>query len=114
MAFRYRPRTSEAPVAQMPEGTALHILSIEDGWCRARVAGMEAWVAEADVQVVPSDPEIIAAHAEFAGLAKAEVQVRLDKIATELYFGYRNHELDRSGASIDDIRVVVAGLRVKF
>ena len=39
---------------------------------------------------------------------------KIDKIATELYLGYRNHELDRSGASIDDIRVVVAGLRVKF
>lgn len=91
VAFRYRPRTSEAPVAQMPEGTALHILSIEDGWCRARVAGMEAWVAEADVQVVPSDPEIIAAHAEFAGLAKAEVQARLDKIATE----HKQQEQDR-------------------
>lgn len=83
VAFRYRPRTSEAPVAQMPEGTALHILSIEDGWCRTRVAGMEAWVAEADVQVVPSDPEVIAAHAEFIESAKAEVRVRLDKIAAE-------------------------------
>ena len=39
---------------------------------------------------------------------------KIDKIATELYLGYRNHELDRTGASIDDISVVVAGLRVKF
>ena len=83
VAFRYRPRTSEAPVAQMPDRTALRILSIENGWCRAHVAGMEAWVAEADVQVVPSDPEVIAAHTEFAERAKAQVQERLDMIAAE-------------------------------
>jgi SH3-like domain-containing protein len=83
VAFRYRPRTSEAPVAQMPEGTVLRVLSTEDGWCRVRVASMEAWVAEADVEVVASDPAVLAAHAEFAKLAEAEVQARLDKIAAE-------------------------------
>lgn len=51
VAFRYRPRTSEAPVAQMPEGTVLRVLSTEDGWCRVRVASMEAWVAEADKMI---------------------------------------------------------------
>ena len=83
VAFRYRPRTSEAPVAQMPEGTVLRVLSTEDGWCRVRVASMEAWVAEADVEVVASDPAVLAAHAEFAKIAEAEVQARLDKIAAE-------------------------------
>ena len=39
---------------------------------------------------------------------------KIDKIATELYFGYRNHELDRPGISVDDINVVAAGVRVKF
>ena len=38
----------------------------------------------------------------------------IDKIATELYVGYRNHELDRPGVSIDDIDVGVAGARIKF
>jgi len=83
VAFRYRPRTSEAPVAQMPSGTELHILSSDDGWSRVRVATMEGWVAEADVQVVPSDPEVLAAHAEFAKQTEAEVQARLDLIAAE-------------------------------
>ncbi len=32
----------------------------------------------------------------------------------ELYTAYRNHELDRSGVSIDDIDGVMAGTRVKF
>ena len=39
---------------------------------------------------------------------------RVDKIATELYVGYRNHDLDRPGRSIEDIDVGVAGARIKF
>ncbi len=39
---------------------------------------------------------------------------KIDKIATELYFGYRNHGLDRPGVSVDDIDVIVGGARVKF
>ena len=39
---------------------------------------------------------------------------RVDKIATDLYLGYRNHELDRPGRSIEDIDVGVAGARVRF
>ena len=38
----------------------------------------------------------------------------IDKIATELYFGYRNHDLDRPGVAIDDIDTAVFGARVKF
>jgi hypothetical protein len=56
----------------------------------------------------------LAAVGDEANSWGAFVVQKIDKIATELYFGYRNHELDRSGASNDDIRVVVAGLRVKF
>lgn len=39
---------------------------------------------------------------------------KIDKLATELYFGYRSHELDRPGVSIDDVDAVAGGLRVKF
>jgi len=100
VAFRYRPRTSEAPVSQMPDGTALHILSIEEGWCRVRVAGMEAWVAEAEVQVVPSDPEVIAQHDAFAQATKAELDVRINAIAAE----HKQKEQDR--ADLEAVKLV--------
>lgn len=83
VAFRYRPRTSEAPVAQMPDATQLHVVALEDGWYRARIQGVEAWVAESEVQVVPSDPDVVAASGELGKLMQAAVQVRLDAIAAE-------------------------------
>ena len=91
VAFRYRPRTSEAPVAQLPDGTALHIVSLEDDWYKARIQGIEAWVAEAEVQVVASDPEILKKHGELAAQMQAEVQARLDAIAKDL----KQQEQDR-------------------
>ena len=33
---------------------------------------------------------------------------------TEFYFGYRNYELARPGASFDNLHAVLAGARVKF
>jgi len=33
---------------------------------------------------------------------------------TEVYLGYRNHELDRTGTSFDDIMAVMAGINVAF
>lgn len=83
VAFRYRPRTSEAPVAQMPDATHLHVVALEDGWYKARIQGVEAWVAESEVQVVPSDPAVVAANGELVKLMQAAVQVRLDAIAAE-------------------------------
>jgi hypothetical protein len=38
----------------------------------------------------------------------------IDKIATDLYFGFRNHDLERTGVVVDDINVAVMGARVKF
>ncbi|MFK7739178.1 MAG: SH3 domain-containing protein [Planctomycetota bacterium] len=83
VAFRYRPRTSEAPVAQLAAGTVLHVVSTEESWFRARVAGVEAWVANAEVQVVASDPEVVAAYEQFKLGLEKEVQARLDLIAAE-------------------------------
>ncbi len=39
---------------------------------------------------------------------------KVDKAATELYVGARNHELDRDGANFDDIFTTLVGARVKF
>lgn len=83
VAFRYRPRTSEAPVAQMPDGTTMHVVALEDGWYKARIQGIEAWVAEAEVQVVPSDPDVIAQSGELAKQMQQAVQERLEAIAAE-------------------------------
>lgn len=50
---------------------------------------------------------------EFTAYGAFVVQ-NVDKIATELYFGIRNHELDRTGQNFDDIFAVLAGARIKF
>lgn len=39
---------------------------------------------------------------------------KLKKWNTEIYAGFRHHELDRNGADFDDILAGMAGLRVKF
>ena len=42
------------------------------------------------------------------------VNQNLKNIGTDLYVVYRNHEMDRTGESFDDINIVMAGARVKF
>lgn len=39
---------------------------------------------------------------------------KVDSIATDLYIGVRNYQLDRPGTNFDDIRAVMAGARIKF
>ncbi|MBL8754958.1 MAG: hypothetical protein JNK15_16760, partial [Planctomycetes bacterium] len=39
VAFRYRARSSEAPVAQLDDGTTLQVVGEQDDWFRVRVAG---------------------------------------------------------------------------
>ena len=100
VSFRYRPRTSEAPVAQMPNGTKMFVVSLEDGWYKARIRGVEAWVAEAHVEVVPTAPEVIAANEALAEQMRAAVQARLDLIAAEL----KQQERDR--VELEAVKVV--------
>ncbi|WP_157953596.1 porin [Zobellella maritima] len=38
----------------------------------------------------------------------------IDNWATEVYVGYRNYDLERAGASLDEVDAVIAGARVKF
>lgn len=38
----------------------------------------------------------------------------IDKLATELYLGYRHHELDAPGVTHEPIRAVLGGARVRF
>ncbi len=50
---------------------------------------------------------------EFASYGAFLVQ-NVDRIATEVYLGARNHELDRVGDDFDDLFALLAGARVKF
>lgn len=43
-----------------------------------------------------------------------QVVQALPDVGTEVYIGYRNHELDRTGTSYDDIMAVMAGVNVAF
>jgi predicted porin len=58
-------------------------------------------------------PNAAATGDEFTSYGIFVVQ-KVDKIATELYLGARNHELDRTGQNFDDIFAVLGGARVKF
>ena len=84
VSFRFRPRSSEPPVSQLPEGTELHVVGEQDDWYRVRVPGIEGWVAEAEVQVAAAaDPALAAAYEEWRKAQAAEAQARLDEIAAK-------------------------------
>ena len=57
------------------------------------------------------DVQLVGDEFETWGLAGVQ---NFDRIATELYLLYRNHDLDRPETPTDDIDVVFAGGRVKF
>jgi hypothetical protein len=85
VAFRYRPKSSEAPVSQLENGTELNVVGEQEDWFRVRVAGIEAWLAEAEVQAADAaDPAPAAAYAELKTKQEAEVKARLDLIAAQI------------------------------
>ncbi len=82
VSFRYRPKSGEPPVAQLADGTELHVIAEQDEWFKVRAPGVEAWVAETDVQPGDaSDPALAKGYAEWQQRQQAELQVRLDQIA---------------------------------
>ncbi len=84
VAFRYRPRSSEAPVAQLEDGTTLHVIGEQDDWYRVRVAGVDAWVAEAEVQAgAAGDPALAKAWDDLQQKHQGEIKARLDAIAAQ-------------------------------
>lgn len=83
VAFRYRPKASEAPVTQLEDGTELFVIGEQDDWWVARVPRVEAWLMQADVQIVDqTDPALATEYAAAKAKADAVVQGRLDAIAT--------------------------------
>ncbi len=82
VAFRYRAKATEAPVAQLADGTALVVVGESDEWWRVRVPGQAAWLPVAALG--PAGLDDAAAAVAVAALAeqqRAEVQARLDRIA---------------------------------
>jgi hypothetical protein len=85
VAFRYRAKSSEAPVAQLDNGVALHVVGEQDDWYRVRVPGVDAWVAEAEVLAADAaDPAPAALYAELQQKQEAEVKARFDAIAAQI------------------------------
>ena len=81
VAFRYRPKSSEAPVTMLDDGTPLHVIDEQDDWYRCRVPGVDAWVPEAAVQTVAVDDTTLAGYAQWHSEQGAAIQARLDAIA---------------------------------
>lgn len=102
VAFRYRPRTSEAPVEQLPKGTRVHVIAEQEDWYQVRAAGVKAWISNGDVEVVSSDPEHVAAYEAFIAETNKAPQARLDAIVAAA----KQRELDR--IDMEAVKVVEA------
>ncbi len=91
VSFRYRARSSEAPVDYLSDATPLAIVGEDGDWWRARAAGVKAWLPEAEVQLLtaPSAADR-AALARSATKYQAEVQARLDAIAQQAKVAQQN------------------------
>lgn len=84
VAFRYRPKTTEAPVSQLPDATRLTVIGEQDDWWKVRAVGVEAWLPEVELQVLAgSDPTVTAAFQALQTTHAADAAVRLQKIAAE-------------------------------
>lgn len=91
VAFRYRSRSTEAPVTQLVDGTELHVVGEQEDWFRVRVPGVEAWVNEADVAAgADGDAALVAGYAEWKLRQEGEVKARLDLIAAALKLEQQN------------------------
>ena len=84
VSFRFRPRSSEPPVSQLADGTALHVIGEQDDWYRVRVPGVDAWVAEAEVQLADqTDPTLATSYLAWQQQNEAAVKARLEQIAAK-------------------------------
>lgn len=82
VAFRYRPKSGEAPVSTLVEGSELWVVGEQDDWWKVRNAGASCWVLETEIQVFDNPPETMTlAHAEFEKTHKGEVGARLEALA---------------------------------
>jgi hypothetical protein len=78
VAFRYRPKADEPPVASLAEGTELFVLGEQENWWRVRNPAIECWLPEADVQAFENPPDtMVKAWAELQKTQNGEVQAWL-------------------------------------
>jgi hypothetical protein len=85
VSFRYRPSSKEAPVTQLADGAALWAVGEQDEWWQVRAGSVEAWVLDAEVQVLDAaDPLVANGDAALRARHRGQVQARLDRIAAEL------------------------------
>lgn len=91
VAFRYRARSSEAPVTLLDDATPLHVIEEQEDWYRCRVPSIEAWVAENEVQAgAATDPELLAGYAAWQQAQQTEVSARLSGIAEQKRLAAQN------------------------
>ena len=87
VAFRYRPKSGEAPVSTLVEGAELWVVGEQDDWWKVRNVSASCWVLETEIQVFDNPPETMTlAHAEFEKTQMGEVAARLaalEKAAAE-------------------------------
>jgi len=82
VAFRYRPKSGEAPVTTLTEGTELWVVGEQEDWWKVRNPGLTCWVPDAEIQVFDTPPETMTlAWAEFEKVQQGEVAQRLEAIA---------------------------------
>ena len=105
VAFRYRPRTSEAPVDQLPKGTQVHVIGEQEGWYQVRAVAVKAWISNADVEVVETTADVIQAYEDYAAEVRKQPQARLDAIAAAA----KQRELDR--IDMEAVQVVEVAFR---
>lgn len=103
VAFRYRPKATEAPVAQLADGVQLAVVGESEEWWRVRLQGQPAWLPESALAPCGLDDAAAAAAVAAQGEAqRSEVQARFDRIAALK----RRAEQDRADEAA--IRVVEA------
>ena len=82
VAFRYRPKSGEAPVSTLVEGTELWVVGEQDEWWKVRNHAASCWVLETEVQVFDNPPETMTlAYAEFEKKQNGEVAARIEALA---------------------------------
>jgi endonuclease YncB( thermonuclease family) len=104
VSFRFRAQTSDAPVAQLDAGTVLHVVGEKDDWYRVRVAGVDCWLAEAEIASLDSsDPLVLQNGKVLRQKHEDEVQARKDQVAAELA------KIERNKADLAAVKVIEDG-----
>jgi len=101
VSFRYRTRTAEAPVQQLPDGTELFVIGEHEDWWRVRLPAVEAWLPQTAVTIGDqSDPKLAADYAASKALYDNEVNQRLEAIAAA------NKQAGQNKADADAVQLV--------